>query len=369
VNLTNGAGIGQGAGTSVTLTGTASLQVQGAAGVLVTVTLNAGLGTNSIVVASSTTTFTGPVHLGGTLTLNTGPGARLSFLGLMDQIGAISKTGAGTLELNGNVNYSGNTQINGGTLLLNGTVSTSAIGVTNGTTLGGTGTTKVVTAVAGGTVAPGQSPGILTTGSVNLVAGSIYSVEINGATLGSGYDQLNVVGGISIGATLSVSLGYAPTPGTTFTIINNDAADAVTGTFAGLPEGSTFMVGGTTFVITYVGGTGNDVVLTAVVPPSVTIAPPASTTVCPADMVTLTAVPSGGTGMYTSYQWYVDAGTIGGANAVTYDATAAGTYTVTVTDSASATSPASGGVVLTDDAAAPSVTAPAGETVTQTLCM
>ena len=50
--------------------------------------------------------------------------------------------------------------------------------------------------------------------------------------------------------------------GDQFTILNNDLADAVTGTFNGLPEGSTLSANGFKFTISYVGGTGNDVVLT-----------------------------------------------------------------------------------------------------------
>jgi hypothetical protein len=53
--------------------------------------------------------------------------------------------------------------------------------------------------------------------------------------------------------------------GTAFTILNNQGSSAIKGTFAGLPDGSTFTVkvGGTvmTFRISYVGGTGNDVTL------------------------------------------------------------------------------------------------------------
>ena len=36
----------------------------------------------------------------------------------------------------------------------------------------------------------------------------------------------------------------------------------MSGTFAGLPEGAILMVNGMTFQISYVGGTGTDVVLT-----------------------------------------------------------------------------------------------------------
>ena len=59
-------------------------------------------------------------------------------------------------------------------------------------------------------------------------------------------------------------LGFTPSAGQTFTIIANDLADAVVGTFAGLPEGSIFTAGAGRFRISYVGGSGNDVTLTAI---------------------------------------------------------------------------------------------------------
>ena len=46
-----------------------------------------------------------------------------------------------------------------------------------------------------------------------------------------------------------------------FTIINNDGADAVSGTFNGLAEGGTITFNTVTLYITYTGGDGNDVVL------------------------------------------------------------------------------------------------------------
>src|ERR1051326_3225033 len=51
-----------------------------------------------------------------------------------------------------------------------------------------------------------------------------------------------------------------------FPIIDNDGTDPVVGTFAGLPEGATFKAGSYTYWITYKGGDGNDVVLTAGAP-------------------------------------------------------------------------------------------------------
>jgi hypothetical protein len=69
-------------------------------------------------------------------------------------------------------------------------------------------------------------------------------------------------------ATLSPSVGrlFATSVGQTFTLINNDGADAVSGTFAGLANGATLHIGGGRhFTINYAGGSNtNDVVLTEV---------------------------------------------------------------------------------------------------------
>ena len=46
------------------------------------------------------------------------------------------------------------------------------------------------------------------------------------------------------------------------TIIDNDGADPVTGTFAGLAEGATIILARHALALTYRGGDGNDVVLT-----------------------------------------------------------------------------------------------------------
>src|SRR5207244_816156 len=102
-------------------------------------------------------------------------------------------------------------------------------------------------------------------------------------------DQVSVVGGVGVGGvglrgTLNVALvgGFIPNAGDTFTVIANDGADAVVGTFTGLADGATFIASGRLFRISYVGGTGNDVVLTALTPPNtppsnLVLAPSAST--------------------------------------------------------------------------------------------
>ncbi len=89
------------------------------------------------------------------------------------------------------------------------------------------------------------------------------AVTLNGTTAGSGYDQLSVTGTVNLaGATLNVNLTFTPAVGSAFTLIQNDGKDAVVGTFAGLAQGATLVLDGMTFQISYVGGTGNDVVLT-----------------------------------------------------------------------------------------------------------
>jgi hypothetical protein len=70
---------------------------------------------------------------------------------------------------------------------------------------------------------------------------------------------------------VDLSGSFKPTNGVSFVIIDNDGADPVLGTFAGLPEGTVFGGDGLPFRISYVGGTGNDVVLTRVATPPSTL--------------------------------------------------------------------------------------------------
>ena len=49
-----------------------------------------------------------------------------------------------------------------------------------------------------------------------------------------------------------------------FVAISNTAATPIRGTFANLPDGSSFTVGPNTFQVSYSGGDGNDLTLTVV---------------------------------------------------------------------------------------------------------
>jgi hypothetical protein len=174
-----------------------------------------------------------------------------------------------------NINgYSGTTTVNEGAFLVNGVEVSSPITVAGGL-LGGTGSIGQVTAT-GGSVNPGDGgPDILQTfGNVSLGIGATFTVELNGNNPGpGGYDQLAViVGSVDLGsAALDVTLGFTPAVGDSFRIIDKRSSGAIVGTFAGLPQGARLHVGDVVFAIDYMGGTGNDVVLTVV--PSVVASP------------------------------------------------------------------------------------------------
>jgi fibronectin-binding autotransporter adhesin len=143
------------------------------------------------------------------------------------------------------------------------------VNVGTGGTLKGTGTVGTLSVNAGGTLAPGHSPGCITSG--NFILAGTYQAEIGGTTACTGYDQQIVNGTVDLtGGTLQTSLynGFLPAQGQTYTIINNDGTDAVTGAFAGLAEGATFQVSDGVFRVSYVGGDGNDVVVTVVTAPT-----------------------------------------------------------------------------------------------------
>jgi autotransporter-associated beta strand protein len=102
---------------------------------------------------------------------------------------------------------------------------------------------------------------LVTSGPLVLENGA---ATILGGSLPSSLARLSVTGPVALDGTFSLALpeGFAPTVGQDFLVIQNDAADAIVGTFDGLPEGATFTTRGVTFAISYVHGTGNDVVLT-----------------------------------------------------------------------------------------------------------
>lgn len=210
----------------------------------------------------------GQIHLGNATLTHGSLGTDTTFSGQITGTGSISiqKQGAGTFTMTGNNPYSGRTSIVGGKVVVNGTNGTGLVTLVPGATLGGTGQVANIS-VTGGTVSPGNSPGRLKTGNLNWNQFLTYRCEMSGTNAGVNYDQLSVAGTVSLaGAKLQLVMSFAGAVSNRYTIIANDGTDAITGTFEGLPEGATFFGGGAQFRVSYVGGTGNDVVLTQLAP-------------------------------------------------------------------------------------------------------
>ena len=148
----------------------------------------------------------------------------------------------------------------GASLGVAGTISGSTLSVGAEGTLSGSGTVPAVSLVNAWLV-PSD---VLTTGSLSMQGGRL-PIQIRLSPGQDGHWQVNTVGSVMLAnPVLDVDILWnPPSPGDSFVIIDNDGADPVSGTFAGLPEGAVFSVDDTSFRISYAGGTGNDVVLTA----------------------------------------------------------------------------------------------------------
>ena len=243
--------------------------------------LNSTAGTNATASNNSVTSATAAtLTIGGTGSYSFGDGTDANS-GVI--VGAISlvKEGSGTQTLGDTNTYTGTTTVNSGTLIINGNISTSLTTIKSGGTLGGSGSVGGLSVEGGGTLAPGNSPGILNVGSTSLATLSTFAVEINGNTVSTQYDQLNVTGTMSLAGLLSVTMGYTPADSALFFIIANDGlpTDAITGTFSNAPvDGGIYKLGGQDFKISYFGDSGtnsfiggNDVVLMAIPEPSATL--------------------------------------------------------------------------------------------------
>jgi autotransporter-associated beta strand protein len=214
-----------------------------------------------------------------------------SISGVISDSGDLVKSGAGELTLSSNNTMTGDVVINAGTLKLLDTtnqnpiasatniiiasdgildpINVSSFIVANGQTLSGSGLiNNELGTNSGAIISPGSiaGTGILSSFDALIDNGSQFNVTLNNTTAGTGHDQLSVVGDVIIdGATLNIIDGITNLSGTNqFVIINNDSTDSILGPgFSGLSEGSIFIVGSKIFSITYQGGDGNDVVVTA----------------------------------------------------------------------------------------------------------
>jgi hypothetical protein len=198
-------------------------------------------------------------------------GGTITLAGQIDGSGKLILTGTKKVNMlaKGATGYTGSVEVTSGTFSV--TSETEGNILVNGGTLMGSSDLLGNVTMSSGNVAPGNSPGCLGTGDLTFTGGT-FTVELEGTTPCTGYDQIAVVGAVNIGSgtTLDVSRlsSFAPAVNDTFAIILNDGTDAVLGTFVDKANGAEFTVDGYTYQINYDAGDGNDVLLLVKATPS-----------------------------------------------------------------------------------------------------
>jgi autotransporter-associated beta strand protein len=178
----------------------------------------------------TTGSIVGDVTNGGTLIFNRSNA--YTFAGVISDDftdpGKVVQNGSGNTILTGINTYTGATTVNAGMLSVNGSITSSSLTTVNaGGMLGGDGIVGDTT-INGGTLAPGNSIGLLTVqGSLVFTAASSYMVEVSPANA----DRVNVIGAATLGgATLNANFAAGSYISKQYTILN--ATGGVTGTFA-----------------------------------------------------------------------------------------------------------------------------------------
>jgi autotransporter-associated beta strand protein len=223
------------------------------------------LGANALTIGSNhrNTLFSGVIEDGGA---SGGAG------------GSLVKVGHGVFTLNGANTYTGPTTVNGGRLQVANTsgsaTGTGAVTVNRGI-LGGTGTIAGAVNISGtkASLAPGigNKPGTLTILSpitLGTTAGVQVFLQVELKPTGQPAADQVIASGVTLnpGAFLSftVTRDGAPPLGTVFTLIDNTSAAPIVGIFSGLPEGSIVSINNHMYMVSYLGGDGNDCTITYV---------------------------------------------------------------------------------------------------------
>jgi autotransporter-associated beta strand protein len=162
--------------------------------------------------------------------------------------GGLIKTGPGTLRLQGDNSYTGNTAINAGEVWVVSRIAGAAT-VAGGAALRGGGSVGAV--VNNGIVRPGDAIGTLTVNGAYTQNGpGQLQIELGGPAAGADYDVLQVNGPATLGGVLNVNLvnGFTLTPGQTFDVVRADSIAlnnlTLTGAAAGRLRFSLVTVGG-----------------------------------------------------------------------------------------------------------------------------
>ena len=124
------------------------------------------------------------------------------------------------------------------------------------------------TFASGSIIEPGVTIGCFTIDGAADISGTTLNIEINNTTQCTEHDKVLILGEATItNATLNISGSLVASGGESVTILEvTNTANPITGTFSGLTEGASIFLNGKEWTISYSGGDGNDIVLTAMSP-------------------------------------------------------------------------------------------------------
>lgn len=155
------------------------------------------------------------------------------FSNVISGTGSVAQIGSGKTTLTGANTYTGATTVDAGTL-------------------GGTGSSgSALTVKTGGTLAPGNGIGTYSSTSATFASGTTLALEVNSTTVTA--DKLVATGAVNLGGTTATfaEIGTGTiTDGTKLTLIDYTGG-SLSGTFTGLANGASVVVGANTFVLNY----------------------------------------------------------------------------------------------------------------------
>ncbi len=249
--------------------------------ILNTATLNVSgnlTNTGGLIWTNATVNVAGNLSNTGRLNLN---GSTLTVKGTVAQLSANALT-AGTWNIgpSSNLNFAAGSKITslaGAQVTLNGATSNFAAlaslnTIAKGSSLsllGGRSFTTAGNFTNNGSLTIGAGSVLTASGSFSQASTASLSVQLGGSNSAPTIGRVvSTTGTVTLGGTLHLTSTVVPAVGTSFEVLANEGGSAISGTFAGLAEGGTFLVtsGSTTmtFQISYKGDGGNNVTITRI---------------------------------------------------------------------------------------------------------
>ena len=188
--------------------------------------------------------------------------------GTSDVFGDVNNTSTGAINLSGGSQVTFNEDVTqNGTMQIAKVGNLTSTAVVFGAFSGSGGFTGGGNLFAFGDLRPGNSPAsVLLDGDVFLGSSTDTFIELAGLGIGA-FDQLMVTGDLSLAGELFVSLIDGHSLAANHSYLIGDIGGSLTGSFAGLSEGSLVgNFGGTNLFITYQAGNGNDIALFTAIP-------------------------------------------------------------------------------------------------------